>query len=147
LAIRPIPVNSPDEWLQLCRQYRDDAEALRKARRPDGAWRNAGFAVECCLKAAIMKKEGLNRWPDPDRAPELWTHDLMGLFKRLGIDPLKFDPTHRVAPALKTVVDWRRSHGYSIAKLPQKYANDLCKAAFGPNGVIEWLADRYRLNI
>jgi hypothetical protein len=52
------PVNSPDEWLALCRRYRGDAQALRDRSRPDGAWMNAGFAIECCLKAAIMKKEG-----------------------------------------------------------------------------------------
>jgi hypothetical protein len=147
LAIQPTPVNTPHEWLELCRRYRDDAEALRIARRPDGAWLNAGFSVECCLKAAIMKKERLNGWPAPDIAPELWTHDLRGLFKRLGIEPTKFDHNHPVAPALKMVLDWRRQHGYSVGKLPLKYASNLCEAAFGSNGVIEWIAGLYRLNI
>lgn len=147
VAIQPTPVNSPDAWLQLCRRYRDDAQALRAARRSEGAWLNAGFSVECCLKAAIMKRERLNRWPDPNSAPELWTHDLSGLFKRLGIDPLKFDHAHPVAPALKMVLDWRRQHGYSVAKFPLKFASNLCEAAFGPNGVIEWIAAQYQLNI
>jgi HEPN domain-containing protein len=147
LSIQIAPVNSVAEWLQLSRRFRGDAEALRIARRPDGAWLNAGFAVECCLKAAIMRKEGLNRWPDPESAPELWTHDLRGLFKRLGIDPLKFDHSHRVAPSLKMVLDWRRQHGYSVAKFPQKFASNLCDAAFGSNGVIEWIAAQYQLNI
>jgi hypothetical protein len=55
------PVNSPDEWLALCRRYRGDAQTLRDTLRPDGAWMNAGFAIECCLKAAIMKKENVFR--------------------------------------------------------------------------------------
>lgn len=147
MAIQVTPVNSPDEWVQLCRRFRDDAKVLHSARRPEGAWLNAGFSVECCLKAAIMKRERLNRWPEPDRAPELWTHDLRGLFKRLGIDPVKFDHSHPVAPALKMVLDWRRQHGYAVDKLPLKRASDMCEAAFGGNGVIEWLADRYQLNI
>ena len=147
LALLPSPVNSPDEWLGLCRRYRDDARALQQARRPDGAWLSAGFSVECCLKAAIMKKERPNRWPDPDTAPELWTHDLRGLFKRLGIDPLKFDHKHPVAPSLKMVLDWRREHGYSVGKVPLKLASNLCEAAFASNGVLEWLAGLYRLNI
>jgi hypothetical protein len=133
--------------LVLSRRYRDDAEALRRAKRPDGAWLNAGFSVECCLKAAIMKKEGLNRWPDQQDAPDLWTHDLRGLFRRLGIDPLKFDHKHPVAPALKMVLDWRRDHGYSVGKLPVKYAENICRAAFESNGVVEWIAGLYRLNI
>ena len=147
IAIQPIPVHSADEWLQLCARYRDDALALHRSRRPDGAWLSAGFAVECCLKAAIMKRERLNRWPDRDSAPDLWSHDLRGLFKRLGIDPLRFDHRNPVAPALKVVLDWRRDHGYSVGKLPVKFAGNLCEAAFGSNGVIEWIAGQYRLNI
>jgi len=141
------PLHSSDEWLALCRRYRDDALILQRGRRPDGAWLNAGFAVECCLKAAIMKKERLNQWPDKDSAPDLWTHDLMSLFKRLGVDPLKFDPKNPVAPALKTVLDWRREHGYSVGKLPVKFAEAMCRAAFETNGVVEWIAGKYRLNI
>jgi hypothetical protein len=147
LAIQPTPVNTPQEWLALCRRYRDAAQALRVARQPEMAWLNAGFAVECCLKAAIMTKERLNGWPDPSIAPELWTHDLRGLFKRLGIDPKTFDTRHPVAPALKIVLDWRREHGYSAGKLPLKFASNLCEAAFGSNGVIEWIAAQYRMNI
>ncbi len=94
-----------------------------------------------------MKKERLNRWPDRDDAPDLWTHDLRGLFKRLGVDPLGIDPRNLVAPALKTVLDWRRDHGYSVAKLPLKHASQLCEAAFESNGVVEWIAGLYRLNI
>jgi HEPN domain-containing protein len=140
-------VNSSDEWLELCRRYRDDAQALRRAKRPDGAWLSAGFAVECCLKAAIMKKERLNRWPDKESAPDLWTHDLRGLFRRLGVDPLSFDTKNPVAPALKMVLDWRREHGYSVGKLPQKSADSMCQAAFESNGVVEWIASLYQLNI
>ncbi len=94
-----------------------------------------------------MTKERLNRWPDKDAAPELWTHDLRALFKRLGIDPLGLDPRSPVAPSLKMVLDWRRSHGYAVGKVPARYARDICSAAFGPNGVIEWIAGLYRLNI
>lgn len=131
----------------MCRRYRGDALLLRAAKRSDGAWLNTGFAVECCLKAAIMRKERLGRWPDRDVAPDLWTHNLYSLFRRLGIDPQGFDPKNPVAPALKMLLDWRREHGYSIGKLPIKFANDACDAAFGPNGVIEWIADRYQLDI
>ena len=94
-----------------------------------------------------MKKERLNRWPDPDSAPDLWTHDLRDLFVRLGIDPWKFDPKKALAPMLKTVLDWEREHGYSVGKLPFKHARDICHAAFDGGGVIEWIATLYRLNI
>jgi hypothetical protein len=94
-----------------------------------------------------MKRERLNRWPDKDSARDLWTHDLRGLFKRLGIDTLNFDPRNPIAPALKMVLDWRREHGYSVGKTPVKLANDICEAAFESNGVVEWIADLYHLKI
>lgn len=115
--------------------------------RPEGAWFNTGLSVECCLKAAIMRKEGFNRWPDRDSAPGLWTHDLRDLFKRLGIDPLALDSKNAVAPSLKTVLEWRREHGYSVGRTQIKFANAICEAAFGENGVIEWIARQYQLNI
>ena len=117
------------------------------ARRPEGAWLAAGFAVECCLKSVIMRRERLNRWPGPDTAPELWTHDLRGLFQRLGINPLGLNTKDPIAPALKTVLDWRREHGYSVGKVPTKLGEAICEAAFGPNGVVEWLAQLYKLSI
>lgn len=147
MALQPTPVHSADDWIALAKRYREDARALRDARRPDGVWLNTGFAVECCLKAAIMKQEGLNRWPDREDAPELWTHSLSDLFRRLGVDPLGFDHKSQVAPSLKMVLDWRRDHGYSIGKTPVKLANDMYEAAFDSNGVVEWIAARYRLNI
>lgn len=94
-----------------------------------------------------MKKERLNRWPGPDTAPDLWTHDLRELFQRLGIDPWSFDTRDPIAASLKTVLDWRREHGYSVGKVPLKHADAICEAAFGANGVCEWLAVRFRLNI
>lgn len=94
-----------------------------------------------------MKRERLNRWPDREDAEDLWSHDLRALFRRLGINPEGLAPTSPVAPALKTVLDWRRQHGYSIEKLPIKFAQDMYSAAFEANGVVEWIAGLFRLNI
>jgi hypothetical protein len=94
-----------------------------------------------------MRKEGRNRWPDKDEAPELYTHDLRALLTRLGVDPSGFDPRNSVAPALKMVLEWRRDCGYAIGKFPLKYASQFVDAAFGHDGVVEWLAARYRLTI
>jgi hypothetical protein len=107
----------------------------------------AGFSVEMCLKAAIMKKERFNCWPDRDIAPELWTHDLTILFRRLGITASSFDHKNPIAPALKMVLDWRRDVGYSTKPVPRKMARDMCQAALGEDGVIEWIASLYRLDI
>jgi hypothetical protein len=131
----------------LAKRYREDARALLQSKRPDGSWLSSGFSVECCLKAAIMKKERLNRWPDRESAPDLWTHDLRDLLQRLGINPQKLDHKHPVAPSLKMVLDWRREHGYAVGKLPQKFAASMFDAAFESNGVVEWIAAQYRIDI
>ncbi len=110
-------------------------------------WEQVGFAIEACLKAAVMKKEGLNRWPSTVDAPELWTHDLYYLAKRLGIDPTTFNPRDPAAASWKMTFEWQRGHGYSVNKVPQRYADQMYEAAFSSNGVVEWLAKRYQLNI
>lgn len=133
--------------MTLCRQHLDAACALLAAKQPNRAWIEAGFAVECCLKAAIMSKERLNRWPSPGGEPELWTHDLVALAKRLGITAAALDPRDTASPSWKLVFEWERGHGYAIDKLPLKYAEQMYEAAFGPNGVVRWLASRFRLNI
>ena len=94
-----------------------------------------------------MAREGFNRWPPRDSAPELWTHDLRYLFSRLKIDTFEFDPKSPVAPKIKTVVEWRREHGYSVRGMPIRQSQSMFEAAFGTEGVCEWLAKRFRLNI
>lgn len=137
---------SVDGWLKLYRQHRNAAQTLCDAKQPNTAWGHAGFAVECCLKAAIMKRERLNRFPPQDEHPELWTHNLEALLQRLGITPSALTG-HTVAPSLKMVLDWRRAHGYSPEAMPIKRARDMCKAAFGADGVLEWLAETFHLDL
>lgn len=139
--------HSPDEWMLLCRQRRDAAYVLLKASKANATWEQCGFAVEACLKAAIMTKERKNRWPSTQEDPKLWTHDLQYLAGRLGISPETFNPKDPSAASWKMVFGWHRGHGYSINKVPLKFASQMHEAAFGPNGVVEWLSKRYRLNI
>ena len=138
---------SIDDWLELARRHYGDARALKAARRNDGVWMASGFAVEAVLKASIMAKERLNRWPDRNEAPELYTHDLRALAQRLGISPRTFDPSDPSSASWKVAFEWERNHGYNVGKLPTRWADSMYDAAFGADGTIEWLAKRYRLNI
>lgn len=131
----------------LCKQNRDGARVLLDARQPNTAWNCVGFALECCLKAAIMKKEGMNRWPESSDKPELWTHDLQALSARLHVDYRTFDPRDPSAASWKMAFEWNRGHGYAVNKLPMKIVEQMYEAAFGADGVIEWLGKRYRLSI
>lgn len=133
--------------MQLSRQHRNAAKTLCDARQPNEAWNHAGFAVEATLKAAIMAKERLNRWPSPVDDPGLWTHDLQHLAERLGVNYQTFDARDPAAASWKMCFEWQRGHGYSVDKLPLKFATQMCEAAFGAKGVVEWLASRFRLTI
>lgn len=141
-----MPVRSVDDWLELCRQHRNAARILKQHKQPNMLWLHVGFSVECCLKAAIMKKERIDGFPTKQEDPGLWTHNLFELFRRLGIDPRTL-ASHSVAAPLKTVLEWKREHGYSPQKLPERRADDMYRAAFEANGVVEWLAHRYRMDI
>lgn len=54
---------SVDDWMALGRRHHNGARVLKKHKQFSLAWDETGFAVECYLKAAIMKKNGWNRWP------------------------------------------------------------------------------------
>lgn len=141
------PVLTKDDWLAACRKHRSDAGVLLAHGSTTNVWFLTGLAVEACVKAVIMQKEGWNSWPSKDAAPDLYTHDLLELFQRIGVDPGGFDTLSPIAPALKTVLEWRREHGYAKGTVPKRVAEGLHDAAFGGNGVVEWLAKNYRLGI
>lgn len=94
-----------------------------------------------------MKKYRMNRWPDLDERPDLWTHNLRDLAAKIGVSPKGFSPTDPCAAAWRLAFSWDRQHGYNVNKLPGTVATDMFEAAFGANGVVEWLAKRFLLNI
>lgn len=101
------------------------------------AWQATGHAVEFALKAVIMKRERLNRWPDKEDRPELYTHDLRTL---LGIAALDYRTLPRpLRASLKTVLDWDRSHDYRSGRMERRVARSMYEAAFGRDGAIPWL--------
>jgi hypothetical protein len=128
---------SVDEWLQLVRQHEEAARHLlqNKKAASQGYW-HSGMAVECALKAYIMRKERLNGWPSKAARPELYTHDLIALARIAGIT---LDPTDPRAPAWHVSLQWNRNQGYDPKPMPRKVAWSLFEAAFGQNGVVTWL--------
>lgn len=65
---------SPFEWLAVAKQHETSARLLAESRVAAAqAYSHAGFAVECALKAYIMRMGRLNGWPDRDSRPELYT--------------------------------------------------------------------------
>lgn len=109
----------------------DDKLACREA------WMASGFAVEFALKALIIKRQRLNSWPSKEARPDLYTHDLRGLFQAAQIDP-KTAPT-ALRGSLRTVLDWNRGHEYTSGRMSRANARSMVTAAFDQHGVVAWL--------
>lgn len=138
--------DSIEGWCILARRNQASARALLAAKQPSQAWNAAGFAVECALKAAVMKHHRHNRYPSREDRPDLYTHNLHGLLREAAVDlrGLARDP---IAPHFQTVLLWERSEGYNPTSMPMRVAEDMVTSACGPSGVLQWLATRYRLII
>jgi hypothetical protein len=101
------------------------------------AWLASGFAVEFALKALIIKRERLNAWPSKETRPDLYTHDLRGLFGAAGIE---FDTVPAsLRGAVRTVLDWNRAHEYTSGQMSRANARGMVAAAFDESGVVAWL--------
>lgn len=136
---------SVDEWLKLANRHSDGARTLLAAKQFELAWENSGFAVECALKAAIMRSERLNAWPERSSRPDLHVHDITKLAERAGLNlpDLAADPIY---PAWLVVRMWRRGDSYNPNDKPRKIAEDMVEAACGAMGVIKWIEVRFHLN-
>ncbi|HXJ96507.1 MAG TPA: HEPN domain-containing protein [Terriglobia bacterium] len=82
------------QWLAKTRIQ--EAKALLEKGLFDGAYYLAGYAVECALKACIVKKIRRSELPDKTLINDLYTHNLM---KLLGLADLQVE--YKVAIANK----------------------------------------------
>jgi hypothetical protein len=131
---------SVEEWIALYRVHRRSAEVLidDPLAFPQ-AWSNAGFCVECLLKAAIMSSQRLNRWPSRTERRDLYVHTIRDLVTLLGAS---ISPDDRAAPAWHVAMSWQRGHTY-VATMPKVVATDCMSAVFCEEGVVEWLFQNY----
>lgn len=127
-------------WIELYRVHRRSAEILidDPLAYPQ-AWSNAGFSVECLLKAAIMSDQRMNRWPSRSERRDLYVHTIRDLLAALGASISPDDPA---APAWQVAFTWQRGHTY-VASMPKPVATDCLSAVFSSEGVIEWLFQNY----
>ena len=129
--------DSVEGWLALVRQHERVARLAADDKRAaaQGHW-HAGIAVECALKAYIMRKERLNAWPSKASRPDLYTHDLRALRQIAGI---VLNPRDVTAPAWAVVLQWDRNQGYDPKPMPRKVAASMVEAVFGNQGVDTWI--------
>ncbi len=126
-----------EEWMALVRQHEQAARRMvtDKVAAAQGHW-HAGIAVECALKAYIMRRERLNGWPSKEARPELYTHNLRTLLSVAGITLSSRDP---VGPSWSVVLQWDRNQGYDPKPMPRRFAQGMVDAAFGERGAVTWI--------
>ena len=132
-----------EELQQLSHDRLLDASALIAASRWSGAYYLAGYAVECALKAAILRyvdRTGVI-FEDKKFAEKCWTHDLDFLVKMADLEVERGNAIN-ANPQLGTnwliAKDWNELFRYRNSS--QNQAQSLYNAVSDPtNGVLQWI--------
>lgn len=133
---------SIEDWIALGRTHRLAAERLSKSRHTSQqAVFHAGLAVECLIKALIIRVERLNAWPSRSARPEVYTHNLRSLS---AVAKIALLPTSPCAAEWSVVLQWDRNQGYDPDPMPRSVAKSFLEAAFGQDGVSKWLKTQIR---
>ena len=127
---------SVEEWLALAKQHEIAAKRLLTARQTTTqAVFHAGVAMECAIKAKIIREQRFNAWPTKSARPDLYTHDLSKLIVFANI---QLDPRSATASAWHVALQWDRNQGYD-QPMPMRVARSMLEAAFGTQGILPWI--------
>jgi HEPN domain-containing protein len=126
---------SREEWQKLCDARIADAETLLEGGRFDAAYYLAGYAVECALKARIVRL--LEGYFPPKQS--LWIHDLERLAVLAELKE-EFEATSKANPLFAdqwdTLKQWSENSRYDSQD--PRVAEDMLKAV---RGVTQWLRE------
>lgn len=127
---------------RIARIRLSEANALLRAKRYDGAYYLAGYAIECALKACIAKRTRRHDFPDKNLAKKVFIHDLVQL---MNIAELKatfnVDKTTIIGleDSWNIVKDWSEESRYLIG-ITRATAQDMITAVSdNSNGILPWL--------
>jgi hypothetical protein len=121
-----------------------EAQILLQSGEPDGAYYLAGYAVECALKACIIRRALVEPgyWPDKKFVQDCHTHDLKALVKIADLQT-ELDAAGPVTKNWGDVKDWTEEDRYKHGKLlrdVQQFYNAIADPA---EGVLQWLKARW----
>ncbi len=131
---------------QLAREQLREAKALLAARCWSGAYYRAGYAVECGLKASIIKHlMATDEFPERRFSEQCWSHNLIQLLTLAGLkDDLNtaFLTDRELSENWETVKDWSEASRY--AHVPKAKAENLYNAITDKkHRVIQWIKARW----
>lgn len=134
--------DSPDEWQELATDNLKAAQTLLATGHWQQAFYSAGFAVECALKCRIMRREGLNRWPERGERREVYSHRLTALAEVAGLQPFLLAEVYNDLTVLglswMVAKDWDNEIRYAPGAFPQVRARQMVEAV-NDGGLLEWL--------
>jgi hypothetical protein len=115
---------------------------LLNARRYDGAYYLAGYAVECALKACIARKTKKGSYPDKNFVNQCFTHNVDVLANLAGIRPALNAAHPDVALNWAIVKDWNEHARYGRKKRAEAVA--LYNAIAHPtHGILTWIKSHW----
>ena len=129
-------------WARLSQERAGDAQSFLAAGRWSAAYYLAGYAVECRLKACIVKRIR----NDPGIvfnirhfANQIWTHDIPILLEQADLSSkLQAEKSPLVAANWSLIRAWKETSRYTFWSDAQ--ATNLINAISDPtNGVLAWI--------
>jgi HEPN domain-containing protein len=126
---------------RLARTRLSEARVLLSAKKYDGAYYLAGYAIECALKSCVAKQVKKFDFPNKKLALDSHSHDLEQLLSISGLkqtheQEMKSNADFRAKWSV--VRDWSESARYSDRS--QAQARDLYSAITDRrNGILKWL--------
>lgn len=130
-----------NEWRAIARARLREAEVLLAAREWSGAYYLTGYAIECGLKACLVRQFQGSTMPDKKVVIDAYTHDLVKLVGFAGLkiqleDDMKADASLAVNWA--TAKDWNETARYRTTG--QSEAEDIYAAVTDRrHGVMKWV--------
>jgi HEPN domain-containing protein len=127
------------QFKQVAAAREAEAAVLMTARQWSGAYYLVGYAVECGLKAILVKQFRGNVLPDKNKVNAAYTHDLSALLKAAGLEQ---DSTFLGDAQLRA--NWNSAKGWNersrYKKCTRAQATEIVSAVTHPQyGIMNWL--------
>jgi HEPN domain-containing protein len=120
-----------------------EAKILYDAKEFDGAYYLAGYAVECAIKACIIRKlMTSNVWPERRFSDDCYKHDLKILLRVADLD-VDINGAGPVAARWGQVKDWTEQSRYEHGKSEQFVTVFIEAITDSADGVLPWLKGRW----
>jgi hypothetical protein len=132
------------EWQQLSERWLVDAKCLLDDHRWSAAYYLAGYAVECGLKACVLRRVATQPeviFGDKKFSEKCWTHSILDLVKMADVEGARAaDAVTNVALGKNWLVvkDWSEKARYNTTS-HQKAKKLYDAITDNANGVMQWI--------